>query len=103
MQTSYENVRELAACGDYKMIPVAREIFSDIRTPLEVLRALRNVSDHCFLLESVEDSRQWGRYTFLGFEPTLEMTCRDHSMTIRAGSTLTFRTNHPGEYIRQIV
>ena len=43
----------------------AREIFADIRTPVEVLRALKNVSRHCFLLESAEDSKQWGRYSFL--------------------------------------
>ena len=35
------------------MIPVSREILADIRTPVEVLRALQNVSTHCFLLESV--------------------------------------------------
>ena len=54
-QTSLDEVRKIAASGDYKLIPVKREIFSDIRTPLETLRALQNVSNHCFLLESCED------------------------------------------------
>ena len=70
-QTTFEQVQKIAASGDYKLIPVKREIFSDVRTPVETLRALQNVSDHCFLLESVEDNRQWGRYSFLGYAPTM--------------------------------
>ena len=54
-QTTLQQLRDLAASGPYRTLPVSREIFSDIRTPLEVLRALKNVSRHCFLLESVEE------------------------------------------------
>ncbi len=66
-QTTLQQLKDLAASGPYRTLPVSREIFSDIRTPMEVLRALKNVSRHCFMLESAEDSRQWGRYTFSGF------------------------------------
>ena len=54
-QTSLEQARALAASGPYKTVPVSREIFSDLRTPVEVLRSLKNVSRHCFMLESVEE------------------------------------------------
>ncbi len=77
-QTSLDEVRKIASSGDYKLIPVKREIFSDIRTPLETLRALQNVSNHCFLLESCEDNRQWGRYSFLGYAPDMTITVKDH-------------------------
>jgi anthranilate synthase component 1 len=102
-QTSYEEVKEIAASGDYKRIPVTREILSDIRTPVETLRALQNVSSHCFLLESVEDSRQWGRYTFLGFDPTMEISCKDHLLTVNAGGKIQMKTDHPAIYIKQII
>ncbi|MDD6350991.1 MAG: anthranilate synthase component I [Lachnospiraceae bacterium] len=102
-QTSYEEVKEIAASGDYKRIPVTREILSDIRTPVETLRALQNVSSHCFLLESVEDSRQWGRYTFLGFDPTMEISCKDHLLTVNAGGKIQMKTEHPAIYIKQII
>lgn len=102
-QTTFEQVQEIAASGDYKLIPVKREIFSDVRTPVETLRALQNVSDHCFLLESVEDNRQWGRYSFLGYAPTMELTCKNHMLTISAGGRIQMQTDHPGEYIRQLV
>ena len=39
----------------YKKIPVSSEIYSDIKTPIEVLRILKNVSRHCYMLESVEN------------------------------------------------
>ena len=102
-QTSYEEVRKIAASGDYKRIPVTREILSDIRTPVETLRALLNVTSHCFLLESVEDSRQMGRYTFLGYDPTMEISCKDHLLTIKAGGTIQMKVDHPGPYIQKII
>lgn len=102
-QTSYEEVKEIASSGDYKRIPVTREILSDIRTPVETLRALQNVSSHCFLLESVEDSRQWGRYTFLGFDPTMEISCKNHLLTVNAGGKIQMKTEHPAIYIKQII
>lgn len=102
-QTSFEEVQKIAASGDYKRIPVTREILSDIRTPVETLRALQNVSSHCFLLESVENSRQWGRYTFLGFDPTMEISCKDHLLTVNAGGKIQMQTEHPAIYIKQII
>ena len=44
----------------YKVVPVSREILSDIRTPIEVLRILKGVSRHCYMLESVEHQERWG-------------------------------------------
>lgn len=102
-QTTLDKIREIAASGDYRRIPVTREILADVRTPVETLRALMNVSSHCFLLESVEDSRQWGRYTFLGYDPTMEIACKNHVLTIQAGGRIRKKTEHPAEEIRQIV
>ena len=98
-----EGVQALAASGDYRMVPVWRELLSDIRTPIEALRALQTISDHCFLLESAEESRQWGRYTFLGYDPSMELTCTGHTLTIRAGGTVQVETKHPGKYIKQVI
>ena len=44
-----EQARAYAA--DYKCVPVCRAILSDMRTPIEVLKVLKNVSKHCYLLE----------------------------------------------------
>ena len=88
---------------DYRSVPVSRTILSDCRTPVEVLRALKAVSRHCFILESLEDSARWGRYTFLGYDPKLEFTCLDGTVRIRSGSTVTIEHADPAEYIRQIL
>ena len=49
--TSLEELRQKAV--GYRAVPVAGELFSDVRTPIEVLRILKNVSSHCFLFEFI--------------------------------------------------
>lgn len=98
-----EQARALAEKGGYGRIPLTREIYADIRTPIEVLRILKQVSRHCYLLESVEESKQWGRYTFLGFDPVLELTCTDGKLRIKSGATVEQIVDHPGEAIRNIL
>ena len=87
----------------YKVVPVSREILSDIRTPIEVLRILKGVSRHCYMLESVEHQERWGRYTFLGYDPKLEIACMNGKMTIRNGSAHTKTVKHPGEEIKELL
>ena len=111
-----EDVKEIAKDKSYKRIPISYEIFSDTKTSIEVLRRLRILSNHCYMLESVEDSKNWGRYSFLGFNPILEITCQDGNLTIKGKSSFSdceiedesercfsVKTDNPGEYIRQIV
>ena len=70
-------VKTLAAEGKYDIIPISTEILSDIRTPIETMKILKNVSTHCYMLESVAESERWGRYTFLGFDPKISVTVED--------------------------
>ncbi len=93
-------IKKIAEAGQYKTAPVSKEILSDFRTPIEVLRVLKNVSSHCYMLESVADNDKWGRYTFLGYDPKLEITCTDGKMKV---GNLAFETNDPGKYISQII
>ena len=99
VKPSLEEVRAIAADGKYKVVPVNCEILSDVCTPIEALKILKNVSTHCYLLESVAEKERWGRYTFLGFDPRLEITCTNGQM--RVGS-LTFPTDDPAA-LRQIL
>lgn len=55
---SVNEVRELALSGNFRRIPVSRELYADRITAIEVLRILRGVSKHCYLLESVEDAKR---------------------------------------------
>lgn len=105
MQLTLEKAKELSNTGDYKVIPIAKEIYSDMCTPIEVLRILQNVSDHCYILESIEDKQKWGRYTFLGYHPVLEITCLNGTVKVtdEQGNAETFTMNHPGEYLKQVI
>jgi anthranilate synthase component 1 len=88
----------------YRCVPVKRTILSDMRTPIEVLRQLKAVSHHCYLLESMENSDRWGRYTFLGYEPKLELTCVNGAVRITQGSEVQHLTSqHPGTVIRELL
>ena len=71
---------------DYKLIPVCKEIYADVITPITLLRKLAQVDDRYYLLESVEGGSRWGRYSFLGFNPLLQLTCKDHVVTVRSGA-----------------
>lgn len=98
--TGMDEVRDIAATGKYKVLPVSCEILSDICTPIEAMKILKNVSAHCYMLESAQHNEKWGRYTFLGFDPKLEITCMDGEM--KAGN-VKFQTNNPSAFLRQIL
>ncbi len=109
MEPTLEQVRTIAKEGDYRRIPVKKELFADHITPTDALRALRGASHHCFLLESAEANGARGRYTFLGFEPTLEFTCSAGNACIRTNlgtdkeTCQTFTLDHPNSAIRRII
>ena len=97
---SLDRAKELAATGRYDILPVSCELLSDFITPIEALRVLKNVSTHCYLLESAWANDRWRRYTFLGFDPKLEITCKDGEL--RAGG-IRIHTDDPSGYLRQVL
>ncbi len=100
IQPEINVLKELQKENKYKTAPVSMEILSDIRTPIEVLKIIKGISTHCYLLESVSDHEKWGRYTFLGYDPSLEITCQNGHMKLGESS---FKTTEPGKHIRQIL
>ncbi len=105
IQTSLEEVKKIAEGGKYRLVPVIREILSDVATPVQVMRKIQNVSIHSFLLESVEDNRQWGRYSFLGYNPTMEISSKGKNLVVthKNGSKEVINTDNPSEYIKKLV
>ena len=53
---SLEEIKAYA--GEYKVVPLGRSMYADVRTPVEVLRIVKNVSSHCYILESMEDAKR---------------------------------------------
>ena len=109
MYPTMEDVKEIAASGEYRRIPVCRELYSDRYTPVEVMRTLRKASRHCYLLESASQTEVWGRYSFLGYDPTMEITCTDGVVRIRktgnkgSDEVEEQKVSHPGNVLRRII
>lgn len=96
----FETAVELAKSGKYDIMPVSCEILSDICTPIEAIMILKNVSTHCYMLESVAEKERWGRYTFLGFDPKLQITAAGSKLKI---GSVEMETDDPSEQIRKIL
>jgi anthranilate synthase component 1 len=77
---SYGEAEQLAK--EYDIIPIMKEIYADITTPIALLRKILGISNRCYLLESVEGGEKWGRYSFLGFDPTARIVCKDGKVII---------------------
>lgn len=97
---SLAEVKSIADTGNFSIAPISCEILSDICTPIEAMQILKGVSTHCYMLESALANETWGRYTFLGFDPKMEITCVNGEM--RAGD-ISFKTDNPSTVLREIL
>ena len=100
IKPTLEEVKAIAAENKYDVVPVICEILSDFTTPIETMKILKNISTHCYMLESAQANDRWGRYTFLGYNPKLSITCVDGKMKL---GDLTIDTDDPSAYLRQIL
>ena len=100
---SLEACKALAQSGNYGVIPLSTEIYGDAKTPIEVLRILKKVSRHVYLLESADSQKRWGRYSFLGYDPLLELSCRNGVTTIKTALTTQTERKDVRTCIREIM
>ena len=96
----FDEVKRYAESGRYNILPVSCEILSDICTPIEAIMILKSISTHCYMLESVADKEKWGRYTFLGYDPKLQITAAGNELSI---GDVKMTTEDPSVQIRQIL
>ena len=61
---SLDQFNDYASQG-YNLIPVAREVLSDLDTPLSVYLKLAD-GPYAYLFESVQGGESWGRYSIIG-------------------------------------
>jgi anthranilate synthase component 1 len=98
------NKRDAAGLADgYRRVPVAGVMPSGGTEPSDCFLKLKRLSKQCFILESMEDESDTGRYTFLGYDPKMELTCKDGALVIRGGADIEIRTDDPGSHIRKVV
>lgn len=98
IRPDYSEVRRLAE--EYDIIPVCKEIYADITTPIALLRKMSGSGGRYFLLESIEGGEKWGRYSFLGCDPVARITCANGEITIEDGGRRTLHSRKPFEVLR---
>ena len=94
----------LKLAEEYSVVPVCKEIYADITTPITLLRKISAISKRYYLLESIEGGETWGRYSFLGYDPIMRVTCRSNEVVVeKKGKQETYQTEKPLEIIREIM
>ncbi len=102
LKPDFETVKTMSE--QYNTIPVSKEFYADVVTPITLLRRISGISKRYFLLESVENGTKWGRYSFLGFDPVMHVTCKDKVVTVeKDGKTETVHTAKPLDVVREIL
>lgn len=105
IRPSPEEAAALAKEG-YGVVPVSCEMLSDIITPIELLRKLKKDEEHCYILESAESREYWGRYTYLGYDPVMSVTCTDGRITLKdkkGGIIRQVDGVRPGAYLKELL
>ncbi len=99
---SLNQMKEMLNGTDYKSVPVTLSIALDVKT-MDVYKKLKHISKNVFILESCEDRENLGRYSFLGYDPILEITAKDNHIKINTALSFEINDNSPHKYIRQIL
>jgi anthranilate synthase component 1 len=98
---SFDAFKAKASQGN--LIPVYREIMADLETPVAAFLKLDR-GDFSFLLESVEGGEKWGRYCFLGGEPSIVFQSKGRRVEItRDGQAEVQEGVDPLEALKQLM
>src|SRR5688572_30662840 len=74
VRPSRSEFERLAA--EHTVVPVSTTFVADRETPVSAFEKLAG-SDPGFLLESVEGGENWGRWSFVGWDPVFTLVARD--------------------------
>ena len=75
----------IALAKEHTLVPVCRVLTADLETPVSAFLRAAWPERECFLLESVENGEQVGRYTFMGLAPFKRIVARGNEITITEG------------------
>lgn len=101
IRPDYCEIRSLAE--KYDIVPVCREIYADVTTPIALLRRMSDNCGRFFLLESIEGGEKWGRYSFLGYDPVARITCANGEMTIEEDGVKRIHSQKPYKVLRSLL
>ncbi len=76
----------LSLARTHTLVPVCRTLSADLETPVSAFLRAAWAERECFLLESVENGEQLGRYTFIGINPFKRIVARGREIAITEGA-----------------
>ena len=106
MKPSLPELKELAkGC---RLVPVYTTVETGGRSPVEVLRKLKDRSHKLFMLEHTDHDAAgnvvWDRYSYIGYAPSLTVSCLENKVTIATAQTsFSFETDSPIAFLRSII
>jgi anthranilate synthase component 1 len=90
--------------GRYPIVPVWREVFADLHTPLRAYAGMSRSLRDSFLLESVEGGERWGRYSFIGGDSLACVKGRDGAVSVEGSPPVAPEPREPPlAYLRRLM
>jgi len=84
------------------LIPVWLEVLADFDTPVSAFKKIESGS-YSFLLESVEGGEKWGRYSFLGSEPSVIFKSKNSNIEIMEKGISAKSKGDPIDALRKLL
>jgi len=101
IQPTFKEFCQLAKQGN--LIPIYQELLMDLETPLSFFKRLER-DRYSFLLESVEGSERWARYSFLGTQPHCIFKARGNRVEIiENGKSKTLVSDAPLKLLEELL
>ena len=97
---SLKDFRKLASHGN--LVPLTAVVNADTETPVSAFLKMTQ-GPYRFLLESMEGGEKWGRYSFLGSEPSLILRSRNQEIEILRGKKVERHQGNPLDMVREIL
>ena len=84
------------------LIPVWQEVLADFDTPVSAFKKIES-GKYSFLLESVEGGEKWGRYSFLGSEPSVIFKSKNGNIEITEKGKTKKSQGNPIDALRDLL
>ncbi len=97
---SYSTFKDKLKEGN--LVPVWDEVLADFDTPVSSFKKIER-GDFSFLLESVEGGEKWGRYSFIGTEPSIVLKSKGDQIEIMEDGKVQKSTGNPLEVLRELL
>lgn len=102
---TYSEIKKLSR--RYNIIPVYKEILADCETPVSAYLKISEGQRYIALLESVEGTERWGRYSFIVHSPESVIVAKGNNFSIFSGDDYSraknFRVVSPVEELKKFM